>query len=107
MSLLTFAGAVGSFQRIQDFLNIEDRQDSRTVPQSLDRLLQVDLNSDKKKLSFSDSALTPVEDIPLSDAIVLQNASFGWESGKGPLLDSINMTIPKEKVSMIVGPVGW
>ncbi|KAH8602264.1 P-loop containing nucleoside triphosphate hydrolase protein [Bisporella sp. PMI_857] len=106
MSLLTFAGAVGSFQRIQDFLNIEDRQDSRTVPQSLDRLLQVDLNSDKKKLSFSDSALTPVEDIPLSDAIVLQNASFGWESGKGPLLDSINMTIPKEKVSMIVGPVG-
>jgi ATP-binding cassette subfamily C (CFTR/MRP) protein 1 len=51
---------------------------------------------------------TPQEDIPLStlDAITIQDGNFGWDTEKSPLLQSINIIVPKEKVTMIVGPVG-
>jgi len=120
MSLLTFMGAVGSFKRIQDFLNIEARRDNRRLPNRIDVLLGK--NDDRvllqEKLSFSedtdtgtekeDPTTTPKEVLPLStyEAIVLQDASFGWDSGKGPLLHSIDLIVPKQKITMIVGPVG-
>jgi len=120
MSLLTFMGAVGSFKRIQDFLDIEARFDNRKVPNRIDLLLHrsEDSIARQKKISFSeetdtgtereDIATTPKEATPLFayEAIALQDASFGWDSGKGPLLHSINLIVPKHKITMVVGPVG-
>ena len=118
MSLATFMGSVGSFQRIQEFLGTETRQDTRQVPSRMELLLRANQQPSPKKISFSEStevgteksdlSATPQEDEPLStsDAITIQNASFGWDKEKEPLLKSITMTIPKEKLTIIVGPVG-
>jgi len=120
MSLLTFMGAVGSFKRIQDFLDIEVRRDIRKLPNRIDLLLGKcdDPITNQNKTSFSeetdtctekeDLATTPKEITLLSndEAIVLQDASFGWDSGKGPLLHSIDLIVPKQKITMVVGPVG-
>ena len=37
---------------------------------------------------------------------MLHDASFGWDTGMGPLIDSVTFVVPKDKVTMIVGPVG-
>ncbi len=41
-----------------------------------------------------------------TDAILVQDGSFGWDKDKEPLLQSINLTVPREKFTMLVGPVG-
>ena len=113
-------GAVGSFQRIQEFLGTEVRIDSRRVPNAMDFLLNHDHQFPKKNsvsevtvsadtgTEKSDPVTTPQENYPLStfDAIVIQNGNFGWDKESEPLLRSINMVVPREKITMVVGPVG-
>jgi ABC-type multidrug transport system fused ATPase/permease subunit len=111
-------GSVGSFHRIQDFLNKDIRLDSRRLPSPMKLLPHQDQLSSPKKPSFSgstdtatekfDMAATPPNEHTLSpfDAILVQNADFGWDKGKSPLLCSINMTVPRNKFTMVVGPVG-
>jgi ATP-binding cassette subfamily C (CFTR/MRP) protein 1 len=43
-----------------------------------------------------------------SQAIVIENGYFGWDSVKQPsgTLQGINMIVPRGKVTMVVGPVG-
>jgi ATP-binding cassette subfamily C (CFTR/MRP) protein 1 len=43
-----------------------------------------------------------------SQAIVIENGYFGWDSAKQPAgtLQAINMIVPRGKVTMVVGPVG-
>jgi len=118
MSLATFMGSVGSFQRIQEFLATEARQDTRRAPSPMDLLLRADKETLRAKEAISvrtdtgteksDLTFTPREDVPLStyDAITIQDGNFGWDKEKDPLLKSINMTVPREKLTMIVGPVG-
>jgi ATP-binding cassette subfamily C (CFTR/MRP) protein 1 len=108
-------GSVGSFKRIQDFISIPTRQDTRKVLSKIQLLLDRDLQAQKKKSSFSDAGTEKTESPVASheyqemlpdEAIVIRNGSFGWDTGKGPLLESINITVPKQKITMIVGPVG-
>jgi ATP-binding cassette, subfamily C (CFTR/MRP), member 1 len=119
MSLATFMGAVGSFQRIQDFLNTDVRVDKRRRPTEVDLLVHQDDQYLRKKTSISemtgdtrteksDPTVTPAEHyLPSSfDAITVRDAEFGWEAEKEPLLQSINMVVPRERFTMMVGPVG-
>ena len=118
MALSTFMGAVGSFQRIQEFLGTEVRHDTRKLPNTIEMLLDDHQQISIQKVSLSDatdtfteksgSDATPTEDYPLSndETISVQNGTFGWDSEKDALLRSIDMAIPKDKVTMIVGPVG-
>jgi len=117
MSLATFMGSVGSFQRIQEFLGTEPRQDTRRTPSPMDLLLRADKETLKAKEAISvgtdtvtekSNPSTPRDDAPLStyDAIAIHDGNFGWDKEKEPLLKSIDMTVPREKVTMIVGPVG-
>ncbi|TAQ85919.1 hypothetical protein B7494_g5754 [Chlorociboria aeruginascens] len=117
MALATFMGSVGSFHRIQEFLGTDLRVDSRYAP-SLTR----NPHNSKRKIESKSSSLditdvesekldmstTTPEDSALSlvDAIVVKNGSFGWDQEKDPILQSINATVPREKVTMLVGPVG-
>ena len=41
-----------------------------------------------------------------SEAITITNGKFGWDNEKEPLLHSINIKVPRTKLTMIVGPVG-
>ncbi|TVY94269.1 ABC transporter, partial [Lachnellula willkommii] len=119
MALATFMGAVGSFQRIQDFLNTDVRVDKRRRPTEVDRLVHQDDHYIRNRSSISeltgdtgteksDPTITPSEDyLPSSfDAITVRDADFGWEADKEPILHSINMVVPREKFTMMVGPVG-
>jgi ABC-type bacteriocin/lantibiotic exporter with double-glycine peptidase domain len=89
MSLATFLGAVGSFTRIQQFLQSDERVDNR----SLDESNMPKVAADGEKLASA-------------DAITVRNADFGWDPAKEPLLKSITMSVPWRKLTMIVGPVG-
>ena len=117
MTLVTFMGSVGSFHRIQEFLSIEAHKDSRKSPPDMELLFHADGGFIKKKLSSSvdtregDKSLvaTPKEDYhPLSefDAVIVIDGLFGWDRTKEPLLQNLNIAIPREKTTMIVGPVG-
>jgi ATP-binding cassette subfamily C (CFTR/MRP) protein 1 len=119
MTLVTFMGAVGSFHRIQEFLCTEARLDSRKGPCDMELLFNIHGGFVKKKVSASTETAdsegerslvaTPHEDYrPLSeyDAVIVIDGVFGWDSTKEPLLKDINMAVPREKFTIVVGPVG-
>jgi ATP-binding cassette subfamily C (CFTR/MRP) protein 1 len=86
MALATFLGAAGSFSRIQQFLQSDERSDVRkSEPPMLEEKL--------------DSKMA-------ADAIVVQDGSFGWDPEKEPLLKDLTMAVPWHKFTMVVGPVG-
>ena len=117
MALTAFAGSLGSFDRIQTFLettehedkrlqgypaNVVDTQSSQTSETSDESLPSTEkssilLLSEKNTLSFSNA---------VGDALSVQEGSFGWDSEKKPLISSIQLKIPRGKLTMIVGPVG-
>ncbi|KAK4157426.1 ABC transporter [Chaetomidium leptoderma] len=85
MALAAFLGGVGSFVRIQQFLESEERAD---MHQSED---------ESEKPKFDNSA---------PDAIAVHGGNFGWDPTKEPLLKGITLSIPWQKLTMVVGPVG-
>ncbi|KAK4170055.1 hypothetical protein QBC43DRAFT_329617 [Cladorrhinum sp. PSN259] len=104
MSLATFLGAVGSFQRIQEFLTAEEREDSRNTGAG------GELAAD----TVSGTVSYRIGEKPAADAIEISGkADFGWnsldsESGseKAPLLREIELSVPWRKLTVVVGPVG-
>jgi ATP-binding cassette subfamily C (CFTR/MRP) protein 1 len=117
MTLASFAGSVGSFQRIQQFLAANTRNDTRTVGD-----LQMNLRQHTSRhpeggshagiVEDSDGEKSLVEtpqDYPqLSDnhAFAVYDGAFGWDTSREPLLHDINIMVPSENVTIIVGPVG-
>ncbi|AEO61238.1 ABC transporter [Thermothelomyces thermophilus ATCC 42464] len=86
MALAAYLGAVGSFVRIQQFLESEERPDMRK-PEA----------EPTEKPRIDESA---------ADAVVVQGGSFGWDPEKEPILEDITMSVPWRKLTMVVGPVG-
>ncbi|KAH8881037.1 P-loop containing nucleoside triphosphate hydrolase protein [Thozetella sp. PMI_491] len=85
MSLASFMGALGSFVRIQQFLDSEERSDTRC-----------------KLPEFDETNKSAA-----SDAITVSSADFGWSSSKqSPLLRGIQFSVPFRQLTMVVGPVG-
>ncbi|KAJ6151124.1 hypothetical protein N7470_007718 [Penicillium chermesinum] len=93
MALMSFAGSVGSFARIQEFLEKDDHSDTR---RHLPPMPSVEDLSEKKLLSKSDipkageldvmsSSSSSVESFrrfstsTLANAIMIQNGTFSWE----------------------------
>ncbi|KAH6703299.1 multidrug resistance protein MDR [Leptodontidium sp. MPI-SDFR-AT-0119] len=109
MALANFMGAVASFQRIQEFFNTEVRVDDREVSKPFD-VLDKDFSKFFGGPSSSENTLQPESppEYPLTPAtaIVVRDGSFGWDQEKAPILKSINLTVPKEKFTMLIGPVG-
>lgn len=119
MSLSSFLGSVGSFQRIQEFLEKNALVDKRLVASesssSEDFFKGVGVDcSEKSNVTTNEVDLTRVKGTKFArsltptqrDAIIVQNCDFSWDSGKDPLLRSINMSVPEGKISIVVGPVG-
>ncbi|CAI7603846.1 hypothetical protein PCG10_001957 [Penicillium crustosum] len=116
MALMSFAGAVGSFQRIQQFLDKEDHADRRNNSSEtlfLDDIAEKRALSKAKDLDLSSINSDSVESLkrssaPLSssNAVVVQGGSFGWEADKDPILTDITMTIPQGSFTVLIGPSG-
>ena len=120
MSMSTFIGSVGCFTRIQAFLETDVRVDSRIMPIEYrddsypsSQTLSVSQGSDIKgeESTFKATEQYTIEKetavfSPTINAIAVQNGSFGWNTAVAPLLSEINMTIPRGKLTMLVGPVG-
>lgn len=114
MALSALMGGVGSFKRIQGFIEMEPRAEQRkfpSAPGSLGWLSDVDSSSEKGSDSSQKSrfSLEVKEHNSLgSQAIVIENGFFGWDKMKQPAgtLHEINMVVPRGKITMVVGPVG-
>ena len=117
MALTAFAGSVGSFDRIQNFLETAEHGDKRLqrYPSKLDstQSSQTSESSDESLPSAEKSSIvllsdknTPSFSNMIGDALSVQEGSFGWDAEKKPLISSIQTTIPRGKLTMIVGPVG-
>lgn len=121
MSLSAFAGSIGSFTRIQEFLEKDTLINKRQVPSSQtssEELVKGGATrnlSEKSSMIMSDSETlrnsageTPPRSgtPPTGDMIIVQDAEFTWDPNGDPLLTSINLSVPESKVTMIVGPVG-
>lgn len=119
MALVTFTGSVGCFTRIQAFLDKEVRIDSRKKPLDLDFLID-DFTPSSNRSSIADKASIGSQttarvslsskdmsrSISVRDAISVQDGSFGWDTEKESLLKGITMVVPRQKLTMIIGPVG-
>ncbi|OCL14026.1 putative multidrug resistance protein MDR [Glonium stellatum] len=116
MSLATFMGSVGCFVRIQEFLEKDTRKDPRKKPadfieglsqrssrtQSLGEKGSIRTKSSALALSFKDN----FSSFASHDAISVRGGSFGWDPEKEPLLKNITMNVPRQKLTIVVGPVG-
>ncbi|KAJ5135875.1 uncharacterized protein N7515_005153 [Penicillium bovifimosum] len=116
MALMSFAGAVGSFQRIQRFLEKENHADRRRSPSQtlfLDDLGEKRLLSKAGDLELSSNNSDSVESLgkrssALSsvNAVVVRSGSFGWDAGKTPIVKDINITISQGSFAVLIGPSG-
>ncbi|KAB8238859.1 putative ABC multidrug transporter [Aspergillus alliaceus] len=113
MALMTFFGSVGSFQRIQEFLERNGHEDSRERPMAL----QLEPGQDSKHSAFiedsetlndaSSSSKSAKESLALLENMVtINNGAFGWDTQKEPLLKNLTITIPRQTFTMLVGPSG-
>ncbi|KAG8676479.1 hypothetical protein FPOAC2_02575 [Fusarium poae] len=113
-SLSSFMGSVGSFVRIQSFLNTDARADDRIVQDkgvSENALISEGSSGEEKRpvSPIQESKMMetePLKDSPDGNAFVIRNASFGYDKNEKPTLCNINAVIPSGKLTLIVGPVG-
>ncbi|KAL9079436.1 MAG: hypothetical protein Q9157_001690 [Trypethelium eluteriae] len=117
MSLSTFAGSVGCFERIQKFLQADVREDKREKPSELhfdNDYQSSDLGATSGESDTTSEKVKPkavslhkeYNPLPNDTAIAIREGNFGWDKEKDPQLTSINITVPKEKLTVLVGPVG-
>lgn len=117
MALVAFAGSVGCFTRIQEFLEKEARIDTRkqpldpladensesSNPQSIAEKTSIgSLTSKHLSLSSKDVSASSL----VGNAITVQDGCFGWDPKKDPLLKHITVNVPRQKFTILVGPVG-
>ena len=119
MAVAQFAGSIGSFTRIQEFLEGQVREDTRSQPSNL-VILEKDFQSGKGKESCQSSeteaeklSIDPITGKSSTQSLVkpevalkVQDGSFGWTTDRPDLLSDIDVEIPRGKLTLLVGPVG-
>ncbi|KAJ5714058.1 uncharacterized protein N7483_011239 [Penicillium malachiteum] len=115
MALMSFAGSVGSFARIQEFLDKEDHSDQRLhapMLPSLEDLGEAKLLSKDGDLDIASTPSDSLESFKRistassTNSAMVQNATFTWDSEKEPTLKDISFTVPRGSFTMIIGPSG-
>lgn len=114
MALLAFVGSVGSFARIQEFLQKESHVDSRhrTPLISYDEFIgepkvQALIGEPGSLSSASNStkSLKRTFSLPF-DAMTIHDGTFGWDGQKEPTLKSITLSVPRSSFTMLIGASG-
>lgn len=113
MALLAFVGSVGSFARIQEFLQKESHTDCRHKTSSS---LYDGVIGEPKEASFGDpSSLSSAANSSKSlrralslslDDITVQDGTFAWDLQKDPTLKNIIFTVPRSSFTMLIGSSG-
>ena len=117
MALMNFMGALGCFQRIQDFLQAKEHVDYRTKPGKAPPAEFKNSQHSVSTVSADDSEKTlPVTGREKSvviqagkftnDPFFIEEGNFGWNAEKEPLLHFINLEAPRGELTVVVGPVG-
>ncbi|KAM7217288.1 multidrug resistance-associated protein 1-like protein 5, partial [Rhypophila decipiens] len=91
MAMTNLASALSCLDRIQEYLEKDVQQDSRSLPPAL-----------MTEGRASNSTGPGHNSRPLAR---ITNGTFGWETDK-PILRDINMEVTPSKLIMIIGPVG-
>ncbi|KAL2826233.1 P-loop containing nucleoside triphosphate hydrolase protein [Aspergillus cavernicola] len=97
MALMGFLGSVGSFARIQEFLNKDIHHGTVTSLSGGSSTLTITEDTAPVEMKFA---------LPLLDILMVQAASFGWDLKADPILRDITLTFPGRSFSVIVGPSG-
>ncbi|RGP66062.1 hypothetical protein FSPOR_6888 [Fusarium sporotrichioides] len=113
-ALSSFMGSVGSFVRIQAFLNSDARADSRILQGNGDggntSVSEVSSNEEKRSVTpIQESRRMDTDALkksPDGDVFIIRNASFGYDKNENPTLSNIDAVVPSGKLTLIVGPVG-
>ncbi|KAH7237781.1 P-loop containing nucleoside triphosphate hydrolase protein [Fusarium redolens] len=114
-SLSSLMGSIGSFARIQSFLNTDIRVDGRIIlhdNKSEGSSTTNSLRSEQEKDSVSsEKEPNPQKDsLPMNsldgNCIVVKTAAFGYDTTQKPILSDITAQVPLGKLTLIVGPVG-
>ena len=118
MAVAQFAGSIGSFVRIQEFLDGPVREDKRTRPADLVMDGDSDCSNGKSSCQSSDVETEKIrvttkntksngQSLALQDtAIQVEDGCFGWTEEKPNLLSNVNLKVPRGKLTLVVGPVG-
>ncbi|CBF87872.1 hypothetical protein AN1240.2 [Aspergillus nidulans FGSC A4] len=114
MAMMAFAGSVGSFSRIQAFLEKESHVDPR------DEVLTHPFNPLKlsKQLTFVAQSEIAVSESGSSQfskgsassllhhIITVQDGSFGWNTEEEPSVKNVSIAVPSGTLTILVGPSG-
>lgn len=119
VALPALAGAVASFDRIQDYLNVAEREDRRTCPRPASPA-----SGHEKSGVMQKSAMAAVEDpgemddnagseetmseaASMPEGIMVEvDATLTWPESEKPVLDIRELKIPSSAVTVLVGPTG-
>jgi ATP-binding cassette, subfamily C (CFTR/MRP), member 1 len=110
--LLTFQTLFGCLNRIEKFLLQETRSDHRIVAanatpnlKSADaRLIRNSLEIELAPLRRDASKRGSTSEAS-SDVVKIEEASFGWDKEKDPILHDISCTLKRGQLTMLIGPV--
>jgi ABC-type bacteriocin/lantibiotic exporter with double-glycine peptidase domain len=113
MALMTFFGSIGSFKRVQEFLEKKGHVDFRDKSQPL----HLEPVQESKQLAFVEDSETLADESSSSklsekasslceDMITIKNGAFGWDAQKEPLLKNLTVMIPRRAFAMLVGSSG-
>ncbi|KAL3480238.1 P-loop containing nucleoside triphosphate hydrolase protein [Aspergillus californicus] len=117
MALMAFAGSIGSFARIQVFLEKESHIDardkvvvrpSRSLEESkyFSLLVQTEVAPSESGSSQSSHSFKGSSPPQSQHMIAVQNASIGWDLQEEPSVRNVSITVLPGNLCMLVGPSG-
>lgn len=97
-------------ERIQIFLQREERADFRSLHGDAGQLKKhIDARQSKPNIEGTGTTGTPMDTLPSkpesSVCLSVANGYFSWHKSQ-PILKNVNISIPRSKLTVIVGPVG-
>ncbi|KAG8412280.1 hypothetical protein J3458_014468 [Metarhizium acridum] len=103
-----FVSTLGCFQRIQTYLLLEERQDRR---RNMNDIVLSNGYPSEKHASYH--SVSPMDKSPLElqapqtcISVMFVNASMAAVAGKEPLLKSVNVSVSRSKLAVVLGRTG-
>jgi ABC-type bacteriocin/lantibiotic exporter with double-glycine peptidase domain len=102
--LPSIGAAIGCLERIQTYLDIEERSDFRHFQPSRETLL--DESIDEKDAQISEIVEGQAQDNKQDVVLSMNGASFSWTPTSQPVLKNIDISVHRGEHVAIVGQVG-
>jgi len=102
----SLAASLGCFARIQTFLLITDRDDYRDLITSHIQDTQFSPRSTVELSVGTAGEKQSSDSTALGQAVVVENGSFAVKSSDAPIIQDINIQIPRSTLTVIIGKVG-